>query len=233
MSNSVTKKGGNPSDPSNIPPMNLSAVFEHAQAKDCLTAMGMTSENVAEKFNVSREKQDQIAVASHAKALEAQKKGLFKSEIVPVTAIVKDADGNEKEVVVDQDEGPKATTMETLAKLKPAFKKGTSFALVGGELTMEQKKKTRRIHHRGECQSSQRWRRGRFVDAKKRGGKVEGTNRGCVPWVQGQRCAPRCNGLVEKRAVAFERITMHASRHWTSVRHSRLVARLRVESVGH
>ena len=64
---------------------------------------------------------------SHAKAINAIKKGLFKDEIVPVKVTVKDEKGDEKEVVVDQDEGPReGTNLEGLAKLKPAFRKGGS-----------------------------------------------------------------------------------------------------------
>lgn len=119
--------GGNPSDPANLPPMNMSAIFEHPVASGCLSAMGMTSENVAEKFGVTREKQDALAVKSHAKAINAIKKGYFKDEIVPVKVTVKDAEGNEKEIVVSQDEGPReGTTLEGLAKLKASFKKGGS-----------------------------------------------------------------------------------------------------------
>lgn len=119
--------GGNPSDPSSLPPMNMGAIFEHPLAKDCLTPMGITSENVAAKFGIPREKQDALAVASHEKALLAQKNGWFKEEIVPITVTVQDKDGNEKEVTVTADEGPKAgTTMEVLGKLKPAFQKGGS-----------------------------------------------------------------------------------------------------------
>lgn len=117
--------GGNPGDPSSMPPINLSAIFEHPEAAQCLTPMGMTSENVAEKFGITRVQQDTLAVTSHARALAAQAAGKFVSEIVPVTATVTDKDGNEHQVVIDKDEGPRAgTTMEGLAKLKPAFKEG-------------------------------------------------------------------------------------------------------------
>lgn len=119
--------GGAPGDPSTLPPFNMSAVFDHPLAAQCLNSMGETSEKVAEKFGVSREKQDGLAVKSHAKAANAIKKGLFKEEIVPVKVIVKDADGNEKEVIVDTDEGPReGTNLEGLAKLKAAFRKGGS-----------------------------------------------------------------------------------------------------------
>merc|ERR1719253_37743 len=92
-------------------------------ASACLMPMGITSENVAEKYNISRQKQDQMAVDSHKKAAAAQKAGLFKDEIVPVNAKVKDAEGKEKEVMISVDEGPRLeTTLEGLGKLKPAFK---------------------------------------------------------------------------------------------------------------
>jgi acetyl-CoA acyltransferase 1 len=119
--------GGAPGDPSTLPPFNMSAVFDHPLAAQCLNSMGETSEKVAEKFGISREKQDTLAVKSHAKAVNAIKKGLFKEEIVPVKVTVKDADGNEKEVVVSEDEGPReGTNLEGLGKLKAAFRKGGS-----------------------------------------------------------------------------------------------------------
>lgn len=100
-------------------------VFEHEKARVCLTPMGETSENVAEKFGINRQKQDEMAVESHRKASLAQKNGLFDSEIVPVKTILKNKEGEEKEVVISKDDGIRVeTTMESLAKLKPAFKKG-------------------------------------------------------------------------------------------------------------
>lgn len=57
------------------------AIFDHPQARNCLMGMGETSENVAEKFGIGKEKQDQMAVESHRKAWEARDKGLFKSKI--------------------------------------------------------------------------------------------------------------------------------------------------------
>lgn len=114
-----------------IDPEKLSeAAMSHNTASQCLIPMGITSENVAAKYGVPRETQDTLAVESHAKAIAAQKGGLFNEEIVPVTAKVKDKDGNVKEVVVKEDEGPRAgTTLEGLGKLKPAFQKdGTTTA---------------------------------------------------------------------------------------------------------
>ena len=58
------------------------SVFEHEQARGCLMGMGQTSENVAEKFGVTRQQQDQMAVESHQKAHKAQTEGLFKSKSI-------------------------------------------------------------------------------------------------------------------------------------------------------
>lgn len=113
---------------SSIDPSKISEkVFETQAAADCMTPMGLTSENVAEKYGISRERQDTMAAESHAKAAAAIKGGLMKDEIVPVKAIVKDKDGNESEITVDTDEGPReGTTVASLGALKAAFKKGGS-----------------------------------------------------------------------------------------------------------
>lgn len=81
--------------------------------------MGITAENLAEKYGITREEQDQFAAASQNKAEAAIKAGKFKEEIVPVVISSKKGD-----IVVDTDEFPRAgVTAESLAKLKPAFKK--------------------------------------------------------------------------------------------------------------
>jgi len=104
-------------------------VFDNANARDCMMGMGETSENVAEQYKVTRDEQDQFAFESQARASKAQKEGKFTSEIVPVTTTVKGADGQEKTVTISQDEGIRATTLESLKKLKPAFKEnGTTTA---------------------------------------------------------------------------------------------------------
>lgn len=116
---------------SGVDPNTLSnKVFEHPVAQNCLMPMGITSENVAEKYKVSREKQDQLAFESHQKAARAQKEGWLQKEITPYKTIIKDKDGKETEVLVDKDDGVRAeTTLEGLKKLKPAFKKdGTTTA---------------------------------------------------------------------------------------------------------
>jgi acetyl-CoA acyltransferase 1 len=103
-----------------------SSLFQTKEAADCLIPMGITSENVAAKYNISREEQDRFAVSSQEKANKAQKSGLYKEEIVPLTVTVKKEDGKSETVTVDKDEGIRPTTLENLAKLKPAFKKDGS-----------------------------------------------------------------------------------------------------------
>eukprot|EP00927_Polykrikos_kofoidii_P068405 TRINITY_DN6377_c0_g1_i6.p1 TRINITY_DN6377_c0_g1~~TRINITY_DN6377_c0_g1_i6.p1 ORF type:complete len:269 (-),score=48.03 TRINITY_DN6377_c0_g1_i6:498-1304(-) len=103
------------------------AIPDNDLAVGCMTPMGITSENVAAKYGISREVQDAMAARSHSKALAAQKAGLFDEEIVPVTTKIKDAKGEMKEVVVKSDEGPReGTTARGLAALKPAFQAGGS-----------------------------------------------------------------------------------------------------------
>nr|XP_006120630.1 3-ketoacyl-CoA thiolase, peroxisomal [Pelodiscus sinensis] len=104
-----------------------SRMIDNSKARDCLIPMGITSENVAERFGISRKKQDDFAMASQQKAARAQQMGLFKNEIVPVRTTVKDDQGNQKTIIVIQDEGIRpSTTLEGLAKLKPAFKEDGS-----------------------------------------------------------------------------------------------------------
>ncbi len=80
--------------------------------------MGLTSENIAEKFGITREEQDKLALLSNQRALAAIKDGIFEQEIVPVEV------RQRKEVkLFDTDEHPRETSMEALAKLPPVFKK--------------------------------------------------------------------------------------------------------------
>lgn len=81
--------------------------------------MGITAENVAEEFGVSREQMEQMCCESHAKAAKAQAAGYFDDQIIPIT--LTDLDG--KEIVAVKDEGIRPdTSMETLSSLKPRFK---------------------------------------------------------------------------------------------------------------
>jgi acetyl-CoA acyltransferase len=110
------------------PSPNLFLVEHNPQV---YTSMGLTAENVAEKFGVSREDQDRFALLSHQKAAKAIKEGKFKEEVIPILAKVKEVkeDGTVvvKEVVFDTDEGVRYdASLEGMAALKPVFKaKGT------------------------------------------------------------------------------------------------------------
>ncbi len=93
------------------------------------TNMGLTAENVALKYHVSREDQDAFALRSNQRASKAVTSGLFDPELIPIEVEVTElgADGKpvKKNFSVKRDEGPRAdTSMEALAKLKPAFKEG-------------------------------------------------------------------------------------------------------------
>jgi acetyl-CoA acyltransferase len=91
------------------------------------TSMGLTAENVAEKFGVKREEQDRFALSSHQKAAKAIREGKLKEEIIPIPAKVKEVkeDGTiiVKEVIFDTDEGVRYdASLEGMAALKPVFK---------------------------------------------------------------------------------------------------------------
>ncbi|MBM74020.1 MAG: acetyl-CoA C-acyltransferase [Proteobacteria bacterium] len=88
-----------------------------------LESMGSTAENIADRYNIDRESQDNFALLSHQKALVAQEQGLFDEELIPITAPF----GRKSEKTLTQDEGPRQdTSLEKLAKLKPAFKQNGS-----------------------------------------------------------------------------------------------------------
>ena len=112
----------------NKPSFNPEIVEERPEV---FMPMGLTAEQVAGKYKVTRDDQDVFAFHSHRKALTAIKEGKFREEIVPVATTVYDAkDGGKpvpREIVFEVDEGPRAdTTIEALAKLSPAFDpKGT------------------------------------------------------------------------------------------------------------
>lgn len=81
--------------------------------------MGMTAENLAQKYGISRQEQDQLALISHERAVKAIESGIFKQEIVPVKIETKKGT-----VIVDTDEHPRPdVTIEKLSAMKPAFKK--------------------------------------------------------------------------------------------------------------
>ena len=104
--------------------------FGHSEVRDSMwdsltnlgigPAMGITAENLAEKYGITREEQDELALCSQQRAVKAISEGRFKDEIVPI--VIPDRKG---EILVDTDEYPKKdVTIEGLARLKPTFKDG-------------------------------------------------------------------------------------------------------------
>jgi acetyl-CoA acyltransferase len=114
---SSTQMGG--SEPSNSP-------YLQENGPEIAVSMGMTAENVAEKYNISRKEQDQFGVESHQKAHIAQTEGRFKDEIIPVEIHRVKTTGDKVEVTTemfDQDEGIRPnTTLDVLGKLRTVFK---------------------------------------------------------------------------------------------------------------
>lgn len=93
------------------------------------TSMGLTAENIVEKYDISREDQDEFSLGSNMKAAKAVDSGLFDPELVPVDVEILELDENDHQVTrkftFSRDEGPRGdTSMEALAKLRPAFKNG-------------------------------------------------------------------------------------------------------------
>jgi acetyl-CoA C-acetyltransferase len=113
-----------------LPQMRAGSRLGHAKVLDSMITdglwdayenfhMGMTAELVAERYNISRERQDQYAVESHRRAVDATKSGRFKDEIVPVS--IPQKKGEPIRFAID--ESPRAdTSLEALAKLRPVFK---------------------------------------------------------------------------------------------------------------
>ncbi|UCC54746.1 MAG: acetyl-CoA C-acyltransferase [Anaerolineaceae bacterium] len=99
-------------------------------APEVYMGMGMTAENVADEFEVSRQAQDEFALRSHQRAMKAQAAGLFEDEIVPIEIeeVTAGAEGPQRETIFfDKDEHIRPnTTLEALAKLRPVFKQGGS-----------------------------------------------------------------------------------------------------------
>jgi acetyl-CoA acyltransferase len=117
-----------------VPVMGWKTALNYKIAKEnpsYYTSMGLTAEEVAKQFKISRADQDKFAYESHMKAIKAQQQGIFKDEIHPITVqeVYVDDAGKKKsrEFVVDTDEGPRPdTNLEALSKLKPVFAMGGS-----------------------------------------------------------------------------------------------------------
>ncbi len=115
--------------PYTIESLRWGARMNHVEVRDMMwdgvtsigigPAMGITAENLAQKYNISRNEQDTLAYQSHMKATEAINEGRFKEEIVAIEI----SDSRGKPTIVDTDEHPRPdTTVEALAKLNPIFK---------------------------------------------------------------------------------------------------------------
>ncbi|MFT5883968.1 MAG: acetyl-CoA acyltransferase [Arcticibacterium sp.] len=118
-----------------VPTMGWKTALNYDIAKDnpdYYLGMGLTAEQVAQDFKISREDQDEFSYQSHMKALKAQAEGTFDEEIVPITVVETYFDAasgtkKTKETIISKDEGPRAgTSVEALARLRPVFSAGGS-----------------------------------------------------------------------------------------------------------
>lgn len=123
---SMTRNYGSKAIPVDLWPVLKESPNKHA--RDCIMSMGLTSENVAKRYGVSRQDQDAFAAESHAKAAAARAAGHFHAEIVPVTTPFQEVDkqgnkvGDPKTITVNQDDGIRdSVSIESMAKLKPVF----------------------------------------------------------------------------------------------------------------
>jgi acetyl-CoA acyltransferase 1 len=118
---SMSRNYGSRGVPTDVSPTLLGSTVK--DSRDCLMPMGITSENVAERYNVDRKSQDEYAVRSHERASDAQKEGRFDWEIVPVTVQRMDeTTGQPTGFEVTKDDGIRhGLTMEKVSKLKPVF----------------------------------------------------------------------------------------------------------------
>lgn len=119
---SMTRNYGSRAIPVDLSPMLKDS--PSSDSRDCIMPMGETSEKVAEQWKIPRERQDEFAAASHAKAHAAQKDGRLGSEIEPITVRwIEPETGNETTREVSLDEGIRPdSTAEKLSKLKPVFR---------------------------------------------------------------------------------------------------------------
>jgi acetyl-CoA acyltransferase len=116
-----------------VPVMGFKTALNYTLAKNTpnyYTSMGLTAEQVAHQYKVTREDQDEFAFRSHQRATKAQEEGKFKEEILPINVeeiYVEDGKKKRREFTVDKDEGPRPdTNLEVLSKLKPVFAAGGS-----------------------------------------------------------------------------------------------------------
>jgi acetyl-CoA acyltransferase 1 len=118
---SMSRNYGSRGLPTDVSPTLLGSTVK--DARDCLMPMGITSENVAERYKVDRKSQDEFAVRSHSRASRAQKEGHFDWEIEPVTVQrIDEASGQPAGYEVTKDDGIRhGLTFEKVSALKPVF----------------------------------------------------------------------------------------------------------------
>ncbi|KAH6605930.1 hypothetical protein Trco_005083 [Trichoderma cornu-damae] len=126
---SMTRNYGSRAVPVDVWPELRESAARHV--RDCVLPMGITAENVAERYGVDRAVQDEVAAESHRRAARARDAGWFRSQTVPVTTRFRDVDergdpvGEGRDVTVARDDGIRdGVTADALARLKPAFKPG-------------------------------------------------------------------------------------------------------------
>lgn len=116
-------------------------ILAHPVAADCQHPMGWTSENVSKDFNITRQRMDELAAASHQRAFKAQKSGIFANEIIPITALQApstpsasgSAPAQRVPVLVKDDDGIRGdSTAEGLAKIRAAFPQWGNGTTTGG-----------------------------------------------------------------------------------------------------
>jgi len=128
---SMTRNYGSKAIPTDLWPILKDS--EVKDARDCIMPMGLTSENVAKRYGISRADQDAFAVESHRRAAHAQNAGWFDKEIVPVTTTYQELSktgekvGEPREITVEKDDGIRTNaSIEGMQKLKPAFSENGS-----------------------------------------------------------------------------------------------------------
>lgn len=166
--------------------------FENPKMQEMfpLDAMGMTAENLVDQYGISREDQDAFALASHEKALAAIDGGFFKDEILPVTVPRRKKDP----LVVDTDEGPRrGSSLEALAKLRAAFKKGGSVT-AGNSSTLNDGAAALVVTSRAFAEAH-----GLTIRATIRGAASAGVN----PQTMGIGPAPATRKLLERTGVSL------------------------------
>ena len=114
-----------------VPVMGFKTALNYkitSENPDYYTSMGLTAEQIAQEWNISRDDQDEFAYQSHMKAIAAQEAGKFRDEIIPITVKETYVEGDKKktrEFTVSEDEGPRReTTKEVLGQLRPVFAAG-------------------------------------------------------------------------------------------------------------